>query len=155
MMSCLLRSERGFSLAELIAVVVIITILASAVIPMTKMTVKRAQEIELRRVLREIRTAIDLYKKMAEDKKIEVEATESGYPETLEILVEGVKLSDTERTFKFLRRIPRDPITGRREWGLRGLEDVPDSETWNGEDVFDVFSLSEAKALDGTFYREW
>lgn len=151
----LLHSEKGFTLAELIAVVVIITILASAVIPMTKMTVKRAQEIELRRVLREIRTAIDLYKKMADDKKIEVEATDSGYPETLEILVEGVKLSDSERTFKFMRRIPKDPITGRREWGMRGLEDDPDSETWNGEDVFDVFSLSEARALDGTFYREW
>lgn len=149
------RNEKGFTLAELVAVVVIITILASAVIPMTKMTVKRAKEIELRRTLREIRTAIDLHKKMAEDKKIEVEATATGYPETLEILVEGMKLAGTERTFKFLRRIPRDPITGRREWGMRGLEDDPDSETWNGEDVFDVFSLSEAKALDGTFYREW
>lgn len=149
------RNQAGFSLAELIAVVVIITILASAVIPMTKMTVKRANEVELRRVLREMRTAIDLYKKMADDKKIDVEATGSGYPETLEVLVEGVKLADTERTFKFLRRIPRDPITGKREWGFRGLEDDPDSETWDGEDVFDVYSLSEAKALDGSFYREW
>jgi general secretion pathway protein G len=149
------QTDTGFSLVELIAVVVILGILASAVMPMTKIAVKRAKEIELHRTLREIRRAIDLYKKMADDKKIEHDATDSGYPESLEVLVEGVELTGTERKMVFLRRIPRDPITGEREWGLRGLEDEPDAYSWSGEDVFDVYSLSEARALDGSYYREW
>jgi general secretion pathway protein G len=150
-------SQAGFTVAELIVVVIIIGILASAVLPMTKVSLTRAKEIELHRVLREIRRAIDLHKKMAEEKKIEVEATATGYPETLEVLIEGVKIvgDEKDRVFKFLRRIPRDPITGRREWGLRGSQDDPDSEVWDGEDVFDVYCLSEATALDGTKYREW
>jgi general secretion pathway protein G len=147
--------QGGFSLPELLVVVIIISILASAVIPMTKVSLQRAKEIELHRVLREIRRAIDLHKKMADDKKIEVEATDTGYPESLEVLMEGVKLAGKDRKFKFLRRIPRDPMTGRREWGLRGSQDEPDSESWDGEDVFDVFSLSEGTALDGSKYKEW
>jgi general secretion pathway protein G len=147
--------QAGFSLPELLVVVIIIGILASAVIPMTKVSLQRAKEIELHRVLREIRRAIDLYKKMADEKKIEVEATDTGYPESLEVLAEGVKLADKDRKFKFLRRIPRDPMTGRREWGLRGSQDEPDSESWDGEDVFDVYSLSEGTALDGSKYKEW
>ena len=155
--SSFLRDERGFSLSELIAVVIIIGILASAVIPMTKVSLQRAKEIELHRALREIRRAIDLHKKMADEQKIEIDATDTGYPESIEVLIEGVKLvgDDEDRKFKFLRRIPRDPMTGRREWGLRGSQDEPDSETWDGEDVFDVFCLSEATALDGSKYKEW
>jgi general secretion pathway protein G len=149
------NGRRGFSLAELIAVVIVIGILASAVIPMTKVSLQRAKEIELHRALREIRRAIDLFKKMADEKKIDVEATETGYPESLEELTEGAKLAGKDLKFKFLRRIPRDPMTGRREWGLRGSQDDPDSETWDGEDVFDVFSLSEGTALDGSKYKEW
>ena len=149
-------SEGGFSLVELIAVVIIVGILASAVIPMTKVTLQRAREIELHRALREIRRAIDLHKKMAGEQAIEVEATSSGYPESLEVLVEGVKQTgEQDRVFKFLRRLPRDPMSGRREWGLRSSQDEPDSEVWGGEDVYDVYSLSEATALDGTPYREW
>lgn len=147
--------QGGFSLPELIVVVIIIAIIASAAIPMTKITLKRAKELDLHRILREMRRAIDLHKKMADDKKIEVDATASGYPKSLEILIEGMKLSGREQNFKFLRRLPRDPMTGLREWGLRSTEDEPDSETWGGEDVFDIFSLSEGKALDGTFYRDW
>lgn len=155
--SLFLRDERGFSLSELIAVVIIIGVLASAVLPMTKVSLQRAKEIELHRALRELRRAIDLHKKMVDEQKIEVEATETGYPESLEVLIEGVKLvgDDEDRKFKFLRRIPRDPMTGRREWGLRGSQDEPDSEDWDGDDVFDVFSLSEATALDGSKYKEW
>lgn len=151
--------QGGFSLVELIAVVAVIAILASAVLPLTKIGLKRAKEIELHRVLREIRRAIDLHKKMADEKKIEVEASSSGYPETLEVLTEGVKLvggpDQAERLFKFLRRIPRDPMTGLAEWGLRSTEDEPDSESWGGEDVFDVYSLSEGNALDGSSYKDW
>ena len=150
-----LIKENGYSMTELIAVVIILGLLASAVIPMTKMTVIRGKELELRRSLREMRRAIDLYKKMADDKKIEVDATGTGYPQEFEELIEGVQLVGTDRKMKFLRRIPKDPFTGRREWGFRGSQDDPDSESWDGEDIFDVHSLSEKKALDGTFYREW
>ena len=160
MMSLRLRSDRGsneqgFSLTELIAVVIILGVLASAVIPMTKVTVTRAKEIELRRALREIRQAIDLHKKMADEEKIEIDASDSGFPESLEILIEGVELRDQDRVFKFLRRLPKDPFTGEREWGMRGSEQEPDEYGWDGEDVFDVYSLSEARAMDGSEYREW
>lgn len=150
-----LIKENGYSMTELIAVVIILGLLASAVVPMTKMTVIRGKELELKRSLREMRRAIDLYKKMADDKKIEVDATGTGYPQEFEELIEGVQLVGTDRKMKFLRRIPKDPFTGRREWGFRGSQDDPDSESWDGEDIFDVHSLSEKKALDGTFYREW
>jgi general secretion pathway protein G len=148
-------NEQGFSLTELIAVVIILGVLASAVIPMTKITVTRAKEIELQRALREIRRAIDLHKKMAEEEKIEIDASDSGYPESMEILVEGVELRDSDRIFKFLRRMPKDPFTGEREWGVRGSEQDADEYGWDGEDVFDVYSLSEARAMDGSYYREW
>ena len=150
--------EGGFSLVEIVAVAVILGILASAVIPMTKMAVKRAKELELRRVLREMRRAIDVYKKMADEKKIEVEdeVTGTGFPPDLEILIEGAELKDgKDKVFKFLRRLPRDPMTGYKEWGLRSSQDEPESESWGGEDVFDVYSLSEGIALDGTNYRDW
>jgi general secretion pathway protein G len=149
------RRQWGFSLVELIAVVAIIAILTAAVLPMSKMTVIRGNELELKQNLRTLRRAIDAYKKLADEKKIEVDPDASGYPETLEVLVEGVELKEGNRKVKLLRRIPIDPMTGEREWGLRGSEEEPDSFNWNGEDVFDVYTLSERKALDGTFYREW
>jgi len=140
----------------------ILAILASAILPLTKTTVKREKEIELRRNLRFIREAIDTYKKFADEKKIEVEEETQGYPPDLETLVLGVEVkvdSDQENSgtkiIKFLRRIPMDPMTNSNEWGLRSYQDDPDSNVWGGENVYDVYTRSNARALDGTKYKDW
>ena len=143
---------------ELVIVTIIISILAAVAIPMVESSIKREKEIELRRALRIIRTAIDDYKKFVEDNKVEVDEDTYNYPPTLEILVEGLEYKDKdnkERIKKFLRRIPMDPMTHSLEWGLRSYEDDADSETWGGDNVWDVYTKSERKALDGTFYKEW
>lgn len=162
-MSCLNR--RGLTLVELIVAVTLLALLASAVLPMTRMTAQRTREIELRRNLRQIRTAIDDYKKAydkaVELKKIPVVQNVSGYPKTLEVLLEGDEfggLYSAKR--KFLRRIPTDPMNppkpGQKpEWGLRSYADKPDSAIWGGEDVYDVYSLSEGVAIDGSSYKDW
>ncbi len=121
------------------------------------MTVQRRKEMELRRVLRVMRTAIDDYKKMADQGLIVDEGVDAlGYPLDLETLVEGVQLNDGSLTKKkFMRRIPKDPMTNMPEWGLRSYQDEPDSRSWGRENVFDVYSLSEGKSPDGTNYKEW
>ena len=139
----------------------IVSVLAMVAVPLAKVTVKRGREIELRRNLRLIRQAVDEYKKMADEKKFEVEEDSEGYPPDLEALVEGIEVTESQegsevtKTVKFLRRIPRDPMTGSYEWGLRSYQDDFDSTSWGGENVFDVYTLSQGIALDGTFYREW
>ncbi len=139
----------------------IVAVLAMVAIPLAKVTVKRGREIELRRSLRIIRQACDEYKKMADEKKFEVEGDTEGYPPDLETLIEGVEVTESQdgsevtKTVKFLRRIPRDPMMGSYEWGLRSYQDDHDSTSWGGENVFDVYTLSQGIALDGTFYREW
>jgi general secretion pathway protein G len=153
-------SERGYSFVELIMVVTIILILASAVQPLAKVAITRQKESELRRVLREMRTAIDKYKDMADAQMIpptELKVGAEGYPPTLETLVEGVSVANdaTGRKIKFLRRIPIDPMTGSDEWGMRSYQDKPDVTRWGGQNVFDVFSQSGGTALDGTKYRDW
>jgi len=148
-------SQHGFSIVELLAVVMIIGILAAAVIPMGKVSVIRGKELQLKQELRDLRRAIDTYKKMADENMIELEESASGYPESLEVLVEGFELRENNRTVKLLRKIPRDPFTGYREWGLRGSDQDSDEYSWDGEDVFDVYSLSERRGLDGTLYRDW
>jgi general secretion pathway protein G len=162
------RIKRGFTLAEMTVVAVILAILAAVAMPLTKIAVQREKEITLRRELRTIRLAIDAYKKMADEKKIEIEDDTDGFPKTLEILVKGVKSKDDkagaagkkdekkgERTVKFLRRIPRDPMTADGEWGLLSSQDPPDSNTWDRKNVYDVYSKSRATAIDGTKYRDW
>jgi general secretion pathway protein G len=152
--------ERGFSFVELLIVTTLVLILASAVQPLAKVTVTRQKEVELRRALREMRTAIDKFKDSADAQMIpptELRAGSEGYPPDLDTLVEGVSVVNdaTGRKLKFLRRIPKDPFSGEPEWGLRSYQDRPDSTSWGGQNVFDVYSLSTGTALDGTKYKDW
>lgn len=155
-----LSNERGYTLIELIVVTTIILILASAVQPLAKVTIQRQKETELRRALRDMRDAIDKFKDAADAQMIpstELKPNSEGYPPDLQTLVDGVSVANdaTGRKLKFLRRIPIDPMTGSDEWGLRSYQDKPDATRWGGQNVYDVYSLSEGTALDGTKYRDW
>ena len=148
--------NKGITLIELIVSMAIISILATIILPLSRISIKRAKELELRENLRIIRNAIDEYKKYVDEGKIAKDAGDSGYPKSLEVLVEGVDLKEAVlKKKKFLRRIPRDPMTEDGEWGLRSYFDEPDSEIWGGEDVYDVYSKSKDVALDGTRYNTW
>jgi general secretion pathway protein G len=161
----ILYSGRGITLVELVVTVAILAILASVMMPLTQMNARRTREIELHRNLRIIRTAIDDFKKRYDksraENKIPDVTNKSGYPPTLQDLVDGYdfgELNPPKR--KFLRRIPADPFNppqGKDEpkWGLRSYSDKPDSSGWGGEDVYDVYSLSDGTAIDGTKYKEW
>ncbi len=152
---------RGVTLVELVSVTAIILVLAGLALPVTQTVVKRQKELELRRALREIRSAIDRFQLDAEKfpgiRATYLNATnEEGYPEELEWLVEGVDIGDAKGTkIKYLRRIPVDPMTGEREWGTKSSRDRPDSMFSDGVNIFNVYSESEAVALDGTRYEEW
>lgn len=155
-MSKLIRNLNGVTLIELIAVMAIISILATGILPLSVITYKRTKEIELRQNLRIIRKAIDEYKRLVDEEKIEKDALASGYPKDLDVLVEGVNLKGpVPKKAKFLRRIPKDPMTEDGEWGLRSYADDSDSDIWGGQDVYDVYSTSDREALDGTYYRDW
>jgi general secretion pathway protein G len=152
--------DRGYTFVELLVVTTIVLILASAVQPLAKVTVQRSREAELHRVLREMRTAIDKFKDAADAGQIpttELKANSEGYPPDLETLVEGVSVVNdaTGRKLKFLRRVPVDPMTGENDWGLRAYQDKPDSSSWGGQNVYDVYSKSGGTGLDGTKYRDW
>jgi general secretion pathway protein G len=154
----LAQQKRGFTLLELIITVVIISILAAVAIPMVETSIKREREIQLRRSLRTIRIALDEYKKFVEENKIKLDQETYNYPEKLEDLVEGITYEDkqkNEKIKKFLRRIPKDPMTNSHDWGMRSYQDDHDSETWGGENVYDVYTKSERKALDGSYYKDW
>lgn len=155
-----MRGQRGYSFVELLVVTSILLILASAVMPLVKVTRQREKEVELRRALREMRLAIDHFKDAADLQMIaatDLKAGAEGYPEKLEILVEGVSVTGdaTGRKLKFLRRVPIDPLTGSTEWGMRSYQDKADSTSWGGQNVYDVFSKADGKALDGTKYKDW
>ncbi|MBE0461266.1 MAG: type II secretion system protein [Candidatus Aminicenantes bacterium] len=151
----------AFTLIEMLVTLTILAILAVAVLPLAKNTVKREKEIELRRNLRIIREAIDAYKKLTDEKKLIVERESEGYPPDLKTLVNGVNIQVTEegkettRIVKLLRRIPKDPMTDSYDWGLRSYQDDPDSNVWGGENVYDVYTKSPGTALDGTKYNKW
>ncbi len=152
-------SARGVTYLEMIATAAIVMILAGAILPMARVTVTRQREIELRRALRELRTAIDRYKLGVDQGQIggsDVKLGSEGYPPDLETLVKGVnRVGTTDRKIKFLRRVPQDPLTGSIEWGLRCYQDDPDATSWCGQNVYDVYSTSPGKGLDGTKYVDW
>jgi general secretion pathway protein G len=149
-------SSRGFTLVELIAAITIILILTTVALPVARVQVRRTQEVELRRALREMRQAIDRYKDFADRGMVPTKADSFGYPPDLETLVKGVPLKGAATAkYKFLRRIPVDPLTGQTDWGQRAMQDDPDSRSWGGGNVFDVYSKSQGTAMDGTRYADW
>jgi general secretion pathway protein G len=147
-------AEAGMTLLELIIACAVLLILAGAAEPMVRITIVRSREAELHRNLREIRNAIDHYKDMADAMAFRTELTSNGYPPDLDTLVNGVTIAGNKKV-RFLRRIPVDPMTGKRDWGMRSVQDDPDSNSWGGDNVFDVFSKSQGTALDGTKYADW
>ena len=154
------RQSRGFTFIELLVVTTILIVLASAIMPLARVTLQREREAELRRALREMRTAIDKYKDAVDTGQIggtDIRAGSEGYPAELDTLVEGVtKANDASGIkLKFLRRIPIDPMTHSTDWGKRSYQDKADSTSWGGQNVYDVFSKAEGKALDGTKYKDW
>ncbi len=155
-----LAGRHGYSFVELLVVASIILILASAVVPLAKVTVQRQREVELHRVLREMRVAIDKYKDAVDTGQIgatDVKTGSEGYPADLETLVDGVTAANdaSGRKLKFLRRVPIDPMTNSTDWGLRSYQDRPDSTNWGGQSVYDVYTKSGGTALNGTKYRDW
>ena len=146
----------GMTLLELVAACAILLILAAVALPLQRVTIIRHREAQLRYNLREIRDAIDRYKDYADRNLIQVQAGTEGYPPDLKTLADGVPLTGAKEThIRFLREIPKDPMTGDTNWGIRSVQDDPDSMSWGGQDVFDVFSLSTNMALDGTKYSDW
>ena len=148
--------QKGFTLLEMLVTATVLLILASAVVPMARNGVRRQRELELRRDLREMRMAIDSYKAMAEQNKIKGPPPENmGYPESLDILVDGVPVTGKDQKIRFLRRIPVDPFTQKPDWGMRSLADDPTSSSWGGGNVFDVFSMAQGTGSNGIPYRQW
>jgi general secretion pathway protein G len=146
---------KGFTLIELLITVAIIGLLASVALPLAEVTVQRGKEADLRRSLREVREAIDAYKRAGDDGAIEKAVNKSGYPPSLAVLVEGAvdKRDPKGSRIYFLRRIPADPISGE-EWGVRSYASPADAPQ-AGQDVFDIYSKSEQAGLNGIRYREW
>lgn len=148
--------SRGYSLVELVVVVTLILVLTAMIVPVARFNWTRMKEMELKEALRNMRTAIDDYKRLSDQGLIPVELGTEGYPKELDDLVKGVELvGQVKKVRKFLRKIPIDPMTGEAEWGLRSLQDEPDSTSWGRQNVYDVYSLSEKKGLDGTKYKDW
>ena len=146
--------QGGMTLLELIIACTILMILSTAAMPLVRITIVRSREAELRRDLREIRNAIDKYKDMADSAAFRTEVTSNGYPPDLDTLVKGEVVAGNKKV-RFLRRIPVDPMTGQADWGMRSVQDDPDSTSWGGGNVFDVFSKSQGTALDGSKYADW
>ena len=151
------QGQRGLTLIELIVAFTILMTLTAMAMPLARYKMQREREKELRSALDEMHKAIDKYKDLADSGQLgPIKLGTEGYPETLEILVEGVKLSGTvDKKLKLLRRIPKDPMTNTYDWGKRSMQDDPKSDSWGGQNVFDVYTKSTEKARDGTPYSEW
>ena len=146
----------GFTMVEMAIVAAMIAILAAMAVPVARYSIRRQKELELRHELRTMREAIDKYKQLSDSGLIPLEIGGEGYPPDLDTLVKGVTLvGQVTKKQRFLRRLPIDPMTGKSEWGMRSYQDEPDSFAWGGQNVYDVYSLSMAKALDGSSYKDW
>lgn len=154
------RTARGYSFVELLIVVLLLSILAGAAMPLVRVSVRRQKEAELRHALREVRTAIDRFKDASDRGLIggtNRRLGSEGYPPDLKTLVEGVAVTGdaSGRKLKFLRRVPVDPIMNSTDWGLRSYQDAPDSMSWGGQNVYDIYSKASGRGLDGIPYRQW
>jgi general secretion pathway protein G len=146
----------GFTLIELLAAMVILVLLTSVALPIARIQIQRTREVELRRSLRQIRDAIDRYKDYCDRGMIPITPDSFGYPPDLDTLVSGVALKGASTAkYKFLRRVPLDPMSGKADWGMRSMQDDADSRSWGGSNVFDVYTQSQGTALDGTRYADW
>ena len=151
-----MKSERGFTLLELIIATAILVVLSSMAVPLARLTIQREKERMLRTDLWQMRDAIDRYKDAADRGGFQTKADSQNYPPDLETLVKGLPLvNGGDKTIRFLRSVPVDPTTGKADWGLRGISDDFDSTTWNGKNVFDVYSKSTGTAMNGTRYSDW
>ena len=149
-----IRRQRGVTLIEMIAVITILLILMGAAMPILKVSIRRQREVELRRDLWEMRAAIDRYKDAADKNAFQIKLGSEGYPPDLDTLVNGVEITGGKK-LRFLRRIPVDPMTGNTDWGLRSMQDDPQSDSWGGQNVFDVYTKSTGTALNDTKYKDW
>ena len=150
------RHYRGFTLVELIVTTTVLAILVGMAIPLTRNTIQRQREVVLHQTLRELRVAIDRFKAASDQGFIQVKLGTEGYPEKLDVLVEGVPATGAvDKKLKFLRKVPVDPMTNTTDWGMRSYQDDTTSESWGGQNVFDVYSKSSGTALDGTNYKDW
>jgi len=147
------RNAHGLTLIELIVATSILLILSGMAVPMARVTIKRERERQLRQALWAMRDGIDRYKDAADRGAFQIKVGSEGYPPDLDTLVKGVDVGG--KKMKFLRRIPIDPMTGDTDWGLRAMQDDPDSHSWNRENVFDVYTKSARIGLDGTKYKDW
>lgn len=153
MFTSIKKRGSGLTLIELIVAITILMILTGAAVPIARVRIRRDKERELHQALWEMRDAIDRYKDAADRGAFQIKLGTEGYPPDLDTLVEGVDVAG--KKLRFLRRIPTDPLTGKSEWGKRCMSDDPDSTSWCGSNVFDVFSQSTGTALDGTKYQDW
>jgi general secretion pathway protein G len=147
------RPGRGFTLLELIIATSILVILSTMAVPLARLTIQREKERMLRYDLWQMRDAIDRYKDAADRQLFQIKVDSQGYPPDLETLVKGVDVQG--KKVRFLRKIPVDPMTGTTEWGLRSMQDDPDSDSWGGQSVFDVYTKSLGEGMDGTKYKDW
>jgi general secretion pathway protein G len=148
------KAESGFTLLELIVAATILSILTLMVLPLARITIQREREKQLRQALWEMRDAIDRYKDAADRNAFQTKVDSQGYPPDLDTLVKGVEIAGGKK-LRFLRSIPVDPMTKSTEWGLRSMQDDPDSDSWGGQSVFDVYTKSTGVGLDGTKYKDW